>query len=228
MSRKIAALATVPESSEDNILRFDDAPEFFTNHGDDSPGEDMDKQVKDAQQRLATLRAQQEEVERQKMILENLRQKQDRFVSGKRDVVEKMDRSLRAIGDELEEARRRVDDLAITHKDFQDHLEELKTILPERWHRSQLDQELDGALGALSEAEVCYEKGIRRVSNGRPVETSSFHLGQAQEEEMATPSFGPSAFSNDDLVGWLRRGFAFTLPLMATILIALIIAKLMF
>ena len=32
----------------------------------------------------------------------------------------------------------------------------------------------------------------------------------------------------DDLGTWLRRGFAFTLPLMATVLVAIILIRLMF
>ena len=99
--------------------------------------QDMDQQVRDAQHRLAALRSQQEEVERQKLILENLRQKQDRFVSGKKEITEKLDRGLRSIADDLEDARRRVEDLAITQQDFQERLDALKTFLPERWQRSQ-------------------------------------------------------------------------------------------
>ena len=34
--------------------------------------------------------------------------------------------------------------------------------------------------------------------------------------------------TNNDLQAWLRRGFAFTLPLMGTVLIAIVLIRLMF
>lgn len=227
MALRSPVRATVP--SEDNILHFDDAPEFLTlNHGD-TPIEDMDLQVKEAQQRLAALRAQQEEVERQKHMLETLRHKQERFVSGRKEITDKLERSLRAVTDELEEARRRVEDLALTEKDFQDHLDELKTFLPERWHRSQLDHELDRALGSLDEAEVSYEKGMRRLAAGRQTETSSLHHISEDDDSSAQSGLRlPFTAGADELAIWLRRGFAFTLPLIVTVLVAIVLIKLMF
>lgn len=233
MARRSPALATVP-SAEDNILRFDDAPEFNVGHSEEYPVEDMDQQVREAQQRLTKLRAEQEELEHQRKILENLKQKQERFIAGRKDITEKLDRSLRAITEDLEDARRHVEDLAMTQQEFRDRLDELKLFLPERWHRTQLDQELDKAISALIEAETSFEKGIRRVTSHRPVETSPLHLntGNGTESEEGEYSVGSRLAGvlsgSDDLGTWLRRGFAFTLPLMATILIAIILAKLMF
>ncbi len=238
MARRITALAGVGTPQDDSILRFDEAPEFNIGHQEEgeTPIEDMDQQVKEAQQRLAMLRAQQEEVERQKQILESLRQKQERFVAGKKDVTEKLDRCMRAINDELDEARRRVENLAITQQDFQERMEELKTFLPERWHRSQLDTELDRALGSLDEAEASYEKGMRRLHAAQQAQRAGdnhsayAHPGSADEDHggggmMSSRIFGSS---QEDSQVWLRRGFAFTLPLIGTILIALVLAKLMF
>jgi len=229
MALRTPARATVP--TEDHILKFDDAPEFMDGNMMDAPLEDMDQQVKEAQQRLTSLRAQQEEVERQKQILESLRQKQERFVSGKKEITDKLDRSLRAIAEDLEEARHRVENLAVTQQDFLEHMEELKSFLPERWHRSQLDHELDRALAALDDAEVTYEKGVRRLSSKRQVETSSFHNVSADDDEEPSRgshlsmSFGSH---HDDLVTWLRRGFAFTLPLIVALIVSIILVKLMF
>jgi DNA repair exonuclease SbcCD ATPase subunit len=226
MALRSPARATAP--AEATILKFDDAPEFMTLSLAEAPIEDMDLQVKEAQQRLAALRAQQEEVERQKHMLETLRHKQERFVSGKKDISEKLERSLRAVCEDLEDARRRVEDLAITQKDFQDHLDELKTFLPERWHRSQLDHELDRALSCLDEAEVSYEKGMRRIAASRPTETSPLQLAADAEEGSALHSSLPFLSGGDDLATWVRRGFAFTLPLIVTLIVSIVLIKLMF
>lgn len=236
MARKSpATVATAPSSSDDNILRFDDAPEFSVGHEEEEPMEDMDQQVKEAQQRLAALRAQQEEVERQKQILENLRQKQERFVSGKKEITEKLDRALRSIADDLEDARRRVEDLAITQQEFHERLDDLKTYLPERWQRSQLDHELDRALNSLDDAETSYEKGVRRLIAHRPVEASattshapSSSSHTTAEEEVEAAGEALFASQKDDLLTWMRRGFAFNAALIATIILAVILIRLMF
>lgn len=225
-------LATVPATSaasEDSILRFDDAPEFSVGHADVEPMEDMDQQVRDAQHRLAALRSQQEEVERQKLILETLRHKQERFVTGKKEITEKLDRALRSISDDLEEARRRVEDLAITQQDFHERLDDLKTFLPERWQRSQLDHELDRALGSLDEAETSYEKGVRRLLVHRQAEmVAQQQAAPTAEEEVAEAGEALFATTKDDLMTWMRRGFAFNAALIATLILVLILAKLMF
>jgi len=231
MARRTPATITTAAAPEGNVLRFDDAPEFNVGHEEDSPMEDMDQQVREAQHRLAGLRAQQEEVERQKLILENLRQKQERFVSGKKEITEKLDRGLRSISDDLEEARRKVEDLAITQQDFQERLDTLKTFLPERWQRSQLDHELDRALCSLDEAETSYEKGVRRLLAHRSSEAvQPQQQTQAEAEQEQITEAGASLFASpqDDLLSWVRRGFAFNAALIATLLLVLILARLMF
>ena len=232
MARRSPAHATVTAAEDTNILRFDEAPEFSIGHAEESPMEDMDQQVREAQHRLTRLRAEQEELEHQRKILENLKQKQERFIAGRKDITEKLERSLRVITDDLEEARRRFEDMSATQQEFRDRLEELKVFYPERWHRNQLDQELDKAISALIEAETSFEKGIRRVTSHRAVE-SSHHRPDAQDEEgegehMGSQRFAQALSGHDDLVTWARRGFAFTLPLIITVLMAVILAKLMF
>ncbi len=235
--------SAVLNSHPENVMRFDEAPEFSFRQHDDDGMEDMEQQVREAQERLAALRAQQEEVERQKQILEALRQKQDRFVSGKKEVTEKLERALRSIQDELAEARRRVEDLAMTQKDFEDRLDDLKTFLPERWQRSQLDHELDRALVSLDEAETSYEKGVRRLMQHRPAASveatavvSPIHAAlsshQAANEDLeieATSRLNPMfASGQDDLFTWVRRGFAFNATLIGALVLLLVLARLMF
>lgn len=232
--------ATGSATAEDNVIRFDDAPEFSFRQRDDDSMEDMEQQVKEAQRRLADLRAQQEEVERQKQILETLRQKQERFVSGKKEITDRLERALRSIVDELEEARRRVEDLALTQKDFEDRLDDLKTYLPERWQRSHLDHELDRALSSLEDAEVSYEKGVHRLMQHRassqmePVVMSPIHAAIAPHHEAEEPvhseSILHSNFSGgrDDLVSWARRGLAFNAALITALVVLLILARMMF
>jgi hypothetical protein len=206
--------------------------------------EDMDQQVREAQKRLAALRAQQEEVERQKQILENLRMKQERFVTGKKEMTDKLERALSSISGELEEARRRVEDLALTQRDFEDRLDDLKTFLPERWARAQIDQELDRALASLTDAEVTYEKGLHRLGAHRAappslpdLPVSPIHAAlaphQPQLEEATSPltTLLPGVASGSTREDWFtlaRRGLAFHAALITTLVLLLILARLIF
>ena len=121
-------------------------------------------------------------------------------------------------------------------------MDELKTYLPERWQRSQLDHELDRALVSLEDAETSYEKGVRRLMQHRAnasaaaeaaMPVSPIHSAMASQsadesgevESAHRPLF---ATSQDDLLTWVRRGFAFNAALIGALVILLILARLMF
>ena len=67
------------------------------------PPDDFDEQVEIAQKQLTALRHQQELIERQKEELETLSEKQASFVKGKRDISEKLHRSLSQIDRETDD-----------------------------------------------------------------------------------------------------------------------------
>lgn len=226
ITRKALALATAPGPQDDHLLVFEDAPEFMDGHAVASSLENVDSKVKAAQEQLLELRRQQEEIERQKQHLEALRVKQERFVAGKRDLVEKIGRSAGLVERELYDAQKRVEEFALTHDEFRRHLEILKSLQPEKWHRAQVSEELDSALAAIEDAESDYAKGIRRLHAMGPQEGMAAATSNA--DDTGAPAM-PSFLSNaDDLKTWLRRGFAFTLPLMGTVLVAIILIRLMF
>lgn len=216
MSKK-APSAAVPAKDE-NLLVFEQADEFLT--GAPAPLEDMDHKVKVAQEQLVALRLQQEEIEKQKQYLEALRQKQERFVAGKRDLAEKLTRSVSGLDRELYDAQKLVEELSLTKDTFNRHLEVLRALQPEKWQRHQVDDELDRALTAVEDAEEDFAKGTRRVAAARATESTPFVDASSSGAEPASAS--------DDHLTWLRRGFAFTLPMMGALFLALILAKLMF
>lgn len=225
--RKAPAAPTSPGHLEDNVLVFDDAPEFMDEPSNGTSLDNMDFKVKAAQEQLLQLRMQQEEIERQKQHLEALRVKQERFVAGKRELLEKLGRAATHVEREVYEAQKRVEELSMTHDEFRRHLDVLRSLQPEKWHRTQVDHELDQALVAIEDAEGDYTKGMRRLQAMAPPETSSHQPGSATDDN---DSPAPSSFSlgTDDLGTWMRRGFAFTLPLMGTVLVAIVLIRLMF
>ncbi|MBK8094430.1 MAG: hypothetical protein IPK32_21315 [Verrucomicrobiaceae bacterium] len=235
MTRKAPASATAtvaaPGHLEEELLHFDDAPEFMENA---SSLDDVDHKVKVAQEQLLQLRMQQEEIERQKQHLETLRVKQERFVAGKRDLLEKSPALRAAWSVDLYDAQKRVEELSVTHDDFKRHLDILKSLQPEKWHRSQVDEELDHALCAIEDAEADYSKGLRRLESLRhhepnPVAAAmSHHAATPATEAESTEHTPVYATGSEELIIWLRRGTAFTAPLIAALLLGLVLAKLMF
>lgn len=210
--------------AQDNVFRFDEAPEFggdFTD--DDRQGENVDRQVREAQERLAKLRQEQEQIEQERRLLETLKQKQEQFIHGRESLAGVLEQHLHAIDQDLDSTRHYLEDLSAAQRDFRARLDELRSFLPERWHRNQLEQELDHALNALLEAEACFEKGLRRLAASQPAGVANLEAGAAPAaRRQADPA------SADDTRAWLRRGFAFTLPLILTLLLGLILAKILF
>lgn len=228
VTRKALAHAPSPSPGhlDENLLVFEDAPEFMQEPSSTS-FENVESKVKAAQEQLLQLRHQQEEIERQKQHLENLRVKQERFVAGKRDLLEKIGRANGHVESELDDAQKRADELRITHEEFSRHLDVLKSLQPEKWHRTQVDQELDSALAAIEDAESDFAKGLRRLHMMTPPESSSYGSSVSLEDADA-PVLSSFSGNGDDLKAWLKRGFAFTLPLMATVLVAIVLIRLMF
>jgi chromosome segregation ATPase len=219
--RKTSALI---RDEQDNVLRFEVASDLL----EDADGiDDVEFKVKEAQERLTALRQQQEELERQKKQLEELRVKKERFGHGKRDMIEKLTRTTSTLDRELYDAQKLVEEISITRDTFTRHLDVLRQIQPEKWPPTQVDDELENALAAIEDAEDDYTKGVRRISTCRRAEAVALAeeplLPRASQEGPVQP-FSAS----DDLKTWLRRGFAFTLPLMGALVICLILARLLF
>ena len=225
MARKSPTIPASATAAEKDILFFDDAPEFMDGHEAAEEMENVDARVKEAQEQLLRLRQQQEEIERQKKHLEELRQKQERFAQGKRELIEKLARSKGNLDRELYDAQKLVEELSIARDSFSHHLEILKGLQPEKWHRSQVDEELDNALAAIEDAEDEFAKSNRRIHSVRPQEAAQEATAEAQDEllEHSHPVVG-----TDDFPTWFRRGFAFNIPLVAGLIVLLILARLMF
>lgn len=227
MITRKAPAAPASIDRDENVLVFDDAPEFMEDSSPNDSLENVDQKVKAAQEQLLQLRMQQEEIERQKQHLEALRIKQERFVAGKRELLDKLGRCNNHVERELFDSQRRVEELSLVHEEFCRHLNILKGLQPEKWHRSQVDEELEHALAAIGDAENDYAKGLRRLHALAPPESGSQELAGLDDAEAPVMSSLGGAGS-DDIASWMRRGFAFTLPLMATVLVAIILIRLMF
>jgi chromosome segregation ATPase len=214
MARKSSStVAYAPE--EENLLIFDEDGDYAGTNS--APIEDVQAQVKVAQEELLQLRMRQEEIERQQLHLEEIRKKQASFAAGKRELLDKLTRSASTIERDLYNNQKLTEELTATLDVFQRHVEVLRSLQPDKWQRNQTDEELNGALQAIEDAEEDYTKSSRRLENLRPAESERRSPGSSKMEAIG-----------EDPVLWFKRGLAFTLPLIITAIIGLVIARLLF
>jgi len=196
----------MPDSTREPFL---DLPE-----GQNQSPEQLDSQVQRAQEQLLQLKRQQEAIEKQKRELEELSRKQEELERGRSEMIEKLSRSLVVIERETYEAEKRVEQLKSTNLAFSDHLDVLEHINPKSWSNSDLHRELSKALSAVDEARAEYTKSITKI-NAKSGEEVLDPASPATYPEYATVderSFGL----------WLKRGLAFTLPLIIFVIIVLL------
>jgi predicted RNase H-like nuclease (RuvC/YqgF family) len=175
----------------------------------------LDSQVQRAQEQLVQLKRQQEQIEKQKRELEELSRKQEDLEKGRGEMIEKLTRSLVVIERETYEAEKRVEQLRLTSATFAQHLDSLERINPKAWSNSDLHKELSKALSAVDDARTEYTKSLTKInakSDGEVISPSS-----TVEETYYSPS------DDSNFVVWLKRGFAFTLPIIILGLSALLV-----
>ena len=213
MSKKSSLSAVALPDEDQDTLVFEDADDFPSRQPA-APMEDFDK----AQAELNQLRQRQEELQRHQQHLEEVRKKQEAFANGKREIMEKLNRSVLTIERDLYNTQKLMEEFNSTHASFSGHLDVLRNLQPEKWPRTQVDEHLNHALDAIADAKDDFAKSTRRLSSLRP-EISG---GQAEH------GGGARAVEDEDFLALVKRGFALSLPLIAAGLIGLVLAKIMF
>jgi hypothetical protein len=175
----------------------------------------IDSQVQRAHEQLLQLKRQQEQIEKQKRELEELSRKQEDLEKGRADMIEKLTRSLVVIERETYEAEKRVEQLRLTNTTFAQHLDFLERINPKGWSNSDLHKELSKALSAVDDARAEYTKSLTKINAKSDAEV--INPGSGVEESYYAPT------DDSSFALWLKRGFAFTLPILILGLSALLV-----
>ncbi len=189
---------------------FLDLPE-----GQSPSPDELDSQVQRAQEQLIQLRRQQDTIEKQKRELEELSRKQDELERGRAEMIEKLSRSQVVIERETYEAEKRVEQLRSTHSSFAQHLDSLEKINPKAWTTGDLHKELSKALSSVDDARAEFTKSLTKI-NARSEE-------EVIDPVDATDFSEASAYTDAGFGVWLKRGFAFTLPLLVFAIIVLLL-----
>ncbi len=126
-------------------------PSFATN----APArDDVDRKVVEAQQMLVELKRAQEELERERAGLEELRRRQNEFQTGRQEILQNLTRGLGLLEEAEFAARRDADQMVKTVGDFRTALAKIQAIHDEAWTKENFQIELTRALTTLENARM--------------------------------------------------------------------------
>lgn len=193
----LAAALTVSDAAPE--LSVVDAP---------SPKEETDLKLQQTSEQLATLRRQQQDLERQKAELEDLRRKQDEYARGKAAMIEQLNRGLVRLEREQQQAESTAELCAASRRAFRDCLDQLHTIHDEQWTSENLRAELSCALALVENA---------RLEHGRAL--AKLPCLAVKDETVAGTSNSPSApasLREGEFRRYVKIGLAASLPIIVT------------
>jgi len=171
--------------------------------------EELSGQVAGAVSEIELLRRRQDALEKERAELEDLARRQEAYQRGKRDIIEKLDRSIVLLEKEELQAKQMIQLLGQIRGRFKESLAEVRQIKEETWPDASFQDELNKALVLVEEARSDYESGLAKI------EASSWHrdlggrkfaapLQQIESRPRAEKRFGY----------WLKVGLAVSIPLM--------------
>jgi len=177
--------------------------------------QEVSEQMVDKAQELDRLRARQEELEEERRMLEEMRQKQEAFDRDRRDLKERLGSGLVRMEKDQLQAERLVELLEETRRIFHLREGEVSALNEEQWQDEELLEELNKALVLLENIRSDYNKAMAKIDAVRP------HADTSGDPPPVGLSFdaAPESAPGQGFGYWLRAGLAFTLPLMALLLL---------
>jgi type I site-specific restriction endonuclease len=179
----------------------------------------VEDQVATAMKELERLRQRQENLQSQKNDLEELRKKQDNYEKGKRELLDGMNQSLVMLEKEEVNAEQLTEILAATRKQFKERIHELEELNDQNWEEAKFRTELTSALSFIDETRTEYTKAIAKIDAQRGHAASPVTgLGSSRAKSLSTGSPQDWTFRSA-----LMTGFAFTLPLILSLLAFIVV-----
>jgi hypothetical protein len=177
--------------------------------------EDVDRKVVDAQQKLVALKRAQEELERERSSLEELRRRQTEFQTGRQEIIQQLTRGLGLLEEAEFSARRDAEQMGKTTADFRAALAKVQTIQDETWTKENFQIELTRALTTIENARMEWNSARLKL----PV-LAGENKPAAAEKNAGAVSSAPS-LAELDFGRLCKIGLALTWPLLLVALLAL-------
>jgi DNA repair exonuclease SbcCD ATPase subunit len=177
----------------------------------------VDRRVVEAQQKLADLKRAQDDLERQRAGLEELRRRQNEFHTGRDEIVQNLTRGLGLLEEAEFAARRDAEQMMKTIADFRVALEKVQAINDATWTKENFQVELTRALTTIENARMEWNSARLKISA-----LAGESRTAAAVSENKNPAAGNSVSFADLNFGQLCKiGLAFTWPLLLVALAAL-------
>ena len=176
--------------------------------------DEVDRKVVEAQQKLAELKRAQDDLERERASLEELRRRQTEFQTGRQEMIHHLARGLGLLEEAEFNSRRDAEQMVKTIADFRDALDKIQAVHDETWTKENFHIELTRALTVIENARMEWNAARLKI----PALEGEM-LKKAEMENAPAPALSP--FANLDFGELCKIGFAMTWPLLVVALGAL-------
>ena len=182
--------------------------------------QEVTEQMVDKAQELDRLRARQEELEKERRALEEMRKKQEAFDAGRRELKERLGESLGRMEKDQLQAERFAQMLDESRRALRARLDEVAALNEAEWTDDNLLDELNQSLATLEDVRSDYNQAMAKLYAVRPQGTAGASASARPLTFDAGPGLAPESARGFGY--WLRAGWAFTLPLMAWLVVLLL------
>ena len=176
--------------------------------------EELDANLEQAREQILSLQRKKEELEKAKGELEEMRRRHDEFARGRVEIVEAFNRGLIVLEHEQMETQRMLDLIARTRETFKGQLAHVEILTDSHWTSENLKSELSKALATIETARMEFNRACLRID---ALQTKSpDDLPQSPLEKLSGPA---SPLERIGFSQAMKLGFAFSLPLLAVVLL---------
>ncbi len=177
----------------------------------------VNRQVVEAQQKLVELKRAQEELERERAGLEELRRRQNEFTTGRDEVIQNLTRGLGLLEEAEFAARRDAEQMVKTVGDFRAALAKVQAINDTTWTKENFQVELTRALTTIENARMEWNSARLKISAlAGEAKNAAAPLDKNASAAPAAPSLAELSFGR-----LCKIGLALTWPLLLVALGAL-------
>lgn len=167
--------------------------------------EEVETKVGETQQKLAELRRAQDDLERERASLEDLRRRQMEFQTGREEMLNHLTRGLGLLEESEFAARRDAEQMSKTVVDLRSALDNVQFINEQNWTKDDYNLELTRALTALEHARMEWNSARLKYP---------LLSGQTPEAGSANQPTGTrNLFAEQNMAQLCRLGLAMTWPL---------------
>jgi hypothetical protein len=167
--------------------------------------EELEALVGEKQIKLAELKRAQEELERERAGLEELRRRQMEFQTGREEMLQNLTRGIGLLEESELTARRDAEQMARVLTEFREAVTKVQAINEQVWNQENFSVELTRASTTIENARMEWNAARLKF----PILTGA----SANPSEPAQLKAGASLLATSDLVQLCKIGFALTWPL---------------